>query len=334
MSSLEGAQRAATLVKRLLAFSRQQALAPVALDANKFVANILELIQRALGETIRTETILGGGLWLTKADPAQLENAVLNLCVNARDAMPGGGRLTVETANCHLDDQYTRLHPGVPSGQYVLLAVTDTGTGMTADVAARAFDPFFTTKEIEKGTGLGLSQVFGFVKQSGGHIKIYTEAGQGTTIKMYLPRHYGEKPDVVAKDAEAPQHRGSETILLTEDDPRVRAITADSLRELGYSVIEAGHANEALAKARDGASFDMLLTDIVMPDINGRKLADAMRGIRPNVRVLFMTGFTKNAVVHNGVLDPGVHFLAKPFTLDELSRKLREILDATDKVVG
>ena len=326
--ALDGAHRAATLVKRLLAFSRQQPLAPIALDANKFVAGLSELISRALGESIKMETILGGGLWLTHADPAQLENSILNLCVNARDAMPEGGRLTVETANCHLDDRYARLHPGVPAGQYVLIAVTDTGQGMAPDVVAKAFDPFFTTKDAAKGTGLGLSQVFGFVKQSGGHVKIYSELGQGTTVKIYLPRHYATESDRATSAEQASSEiRGSETILLVEDEASVLALTAASLRDLGYTVREARHASEAVSQLKNGVQVDLLLTDIVMPDVNGRKLADEAMTLRPALRVLFMTGFTRNAVVHNGVLDPGVHFLAKPFTIEELSRKVREALE-------
>jgi signal transduction histidine kinase/ActR/RegA family two-component response regulator len=325
--ALDGANRAATLVRRLLAFSRQQPLAPKPIDANKFVSGISELITRAIGEAVSVETILGGGLWLTHADPVQLESSLLNLCVNARDAMPDGGRLTVETANCHLDDRYSRLHPGVPAGQYVLIAVTDTGTGMTPEVLAKAFDPFFTTKDQSKGTGLGLSQVYGFVKQSGGHIKVYSEVGQGTTIKIYLPRHYAvetERAEAGVKTSESP---GTETVLLVEDEARVLELTAASLRELGYTVLEARGAREALDQLESGAAVDLLLTDIVMPEMNGRKLADAAIVLRPDLKVMFMTGFTKNAVVHNGVLDPGVHFLAKPFSLEELSMKLREVLE-------
>ncbi|WP_245297079.1 MULTISPECIES: CHASE3 domain-containing protein [Rhodomicrobium] len=325
--AIEGAQRAATLVKRLLAFSRQQPLAPVSLDANKFVAGISELISRALGESIRMETILGGGLWLTHADSAQLENSILNLCVNARDAMPDGGRLTVETANCHLDDRYARQHPGVPAGQYVLIAVSDTGQGMTPDVLAKAFDPFFTTKDASKGTGLGLSQVFGFVKQSGGHVKIYSEPGQGTTVKIYLPRHYAPADNRPPANPILAELRGTESILLVEDELSVLTLTATSLRELGYTVLEATHANEAVRQLKNGARVDLLLTDIVMPDVNGRKLADQALALRPGLKVLFMTGFTKNAVVHNGVLDHGVHFLAKPFSIEELSRKVREAIE-------
>ncbi len=331
--ALDGAQRATTLVKRLLAFSRQQPLAPVAIDANRFVASISELLSRALGEGVKMETILGGGLWLTHADVTQLENSIVNLCVNARDAMPNGGRLTVETANCHLDDRYSRLHPGVPPGQYVLIAVTDTGTGMPPDVMAKAFDPFFTTKDPAKGTGLGLSQVFGFVKQSGGHVKIYSEPRQGTTVKIYLPRHYATATD--RTKAEAPiamEIQGTEAILLVEDEAAVLALTATSLRDLGYTVIEARHANEAVGHLETGAHVDLLLTDIVMPDVNGRQLADKALTIRSGLKVLFMTGFTRNAVVHNGVLDHGVHFLAKPFTIEELSRKVREALGTSVRV--
>lgn len=327
--ALDGANRAATLVKRLLAFSRQQPLAPKAIDANKFVAGISELISRALGETVQMETILGGGLWLTHVDPVQLENSILNLCVNARDAMPEGGRLTVETANCHLDDHYARLHPGIPAGQYVLIAVTDSGTGMAPDILEKVFDPFFTTKDATKGTGLGLSQVYGFVKQSGGHLKIYSEPGQGSTVKIYLPRHYAvdtERQEAATRDTIV-QAEGSETVLLVEDDVRVLELTSASLRELGYTVLTAANAKDALAQLENGADVDILLTDIVMPEMNGRRLADAALQIKPELNVIFMTGFTKNAVVHNGVLDPGVNFLAKPFSLDELSAKLREVIE-------
>ncbi|HEX2336476.1 MAG TPA: ATP-binding protein [Hyphomicrobiaceae bacterium] len=282
--ALDGAHRAGTLVRRLLAFSRQQPLVPEALDANKLVSGMSELIARSLGESVRMETVLGGGLWSTLVDPAQLETSILNLCVNARDAMAEGGRLTLETANCHLDDRYARLHPGVPPGQYVLIAVTDTGTGMSADTAAKAFDPFFTTKETGKGTGLGLSQVFGFVKQSGGHVKIYSELGQGTTVKVYLPRHYGDvsdRPSGAPKDSA--EMKGTENILVVEDDASVLALTATGLRDLGYTVIEARHPNEALARLKAGTPVQLLLTDIVMPDMSGRKLAEQAVALSPEL---------------------------------------------------
>jgi signal transduction histidine kinase/ActR/RegA family two-component response regulator len=324
-SAVDGANRAAALVKKLLAFSRQQPLEPQAIDANKFVAGMSDLIARALGETIRMETVLGGGLWATLVDPAQLETAVLNLCVNARDAMPNGGRITLETANCHLDERYVRLHPGVPAGQYVLIAVTDTGVGMSDNTLAKAFDPFFTTKPPGMGTGLGLSQVFGFVKQSGGHIKIYSERGQGTTVKIYLPRHFGGVNEITPA-APSIEYKGEETILIVEDDPSVLALTATTLRELGYTVVEANHAHSALGYLKNGSRPDLLLTDIVMPDVNGRLLAEQATELCPQLKVLFMTGFTRNAIVHNGVLDAGVHLLAKPFSIEELSAKVREVL--------
>jgi signal transduction histidine kinase/ActR/RegA family two-component response regulator len=332
-SASEAAYRAASLVKRLLAFARQQPLEPKPIDANKLLSGMSELISRSLGESIRVETILGGGLWLIHADPAELENSILNLCVNARDAMPEGGRLTVETANCQLDDSYARLHPGVPAGQYVMIAVTDTGTGMTAEVLAKAFDPFFTTKDTGKGTGLGLSQIFGFVKQSGGHVKIYSEPGEGTAVKVYLPRYYTKAKDQIFTGPPSipVEVRGTEAILVVEDDANVLAMVTASLRELGYQVFEARHATEAVALLKDGQAFDLLLTDIVMPDINGRKLAEEAAALRPGLKILFMTGFTKNAIVHNGVLDPGVNFLAKPFTFDELSRKVREAMTTVVK---
>ena len=325
-SATDGANRAAALVKKLLAFSRQQPLEPRVIDANNFISGMAELISRTIGETVRMETVLGGGLWRTRADPSQLETAILNLCVNARDAMPNGGRLTLETANCHLDDRYSRLHPDVPAGQYVLIAVTDTGIGIPPGMLSKVFEPFYTTKPPGMGTGLGLSQVFGFVRQSGGHIKIYSEPGQGTTVKIYLPRFFGDL-DQVAATGPAIEYKGTETILLVEDDPRVLSLTATALREFGYTVLEAGHPDVGIRHLKNGNKIDLLLTDIVMPDVGGRILADQAVAICPGLKVLFMTGFTKNAVVHNGTLDPGVNFLAKPFTLEELSRKVREALD-------
>jgi signal transduction histidine kinase/ActR/RegA family two-component response regulator len=326
----EGAQRAATLTARLLAFSRQQPLAPVPLDANRLVSGMSELLHRSLGEHIAVETVLAGGLWNTFADPGQLENALLNLAVNARDAMPEGGRLTIETGNGHLDEVYAASRQEVAAGQYVVVCVTDTGTGMTADVTERAFDPFFTTKDVGKGTGLGLSQVFGFVKQSGGHVAIYSEMGEGTTIKLYLPRYIGPAP---AKPAEAlaaealPQGKAEEVILVVEDEQRVRHFAIDALRELGYSTISAANGEEGLEVIRQKPHLSLLLTDIVMPQMNGRKLADAALEIIPGLPVLYTTGYTRNAVVHNGMLDPGVSLLAKPFTIAQLALKVRAVID-------
>ena len=323
--ALDGAQRASTLVKRLLAFARQQPLEPTVIDVNKFITSISELTAHALGEQIRIENVLAGGLWKAVADPSQLESSILNLCVNARDAMPDGGKLTVESANTSLDDDYVRLHPGVAAGQYVMIAVTDTGTGMDPDVAAKALDPFFTTKATGKGTGLGLSQVYGFVKQSGGHLKLYSEPGQGTTVKIYLPRHYGDAETAPAAHV-ASERPGTGAVLVVEDEDSVRSVVAANLRELGYEVFEAANARDALAELANGRTFDLLLTDIVMPDTNGRKLADAAVEKQPGLKVLFMTGFTKNAVVHNGIVDPGVALLTKPFSIEQLSRAVRRAL--------
>jgi CheY-like chemotaxis protein len=270
--------------------------------------------------------VLGAGLWSIEVDANQLENTILNLAVNARDAMGEEGRLTIETANYMLDDAYSRANGDVPAGQYVLIAVTDTGAGMNPDVMARAFDPFFTTKDVGKGTGLGLSMVYGFVRQSGGHVKIYSEVGQGTTIKIYLPRFYGaEETSREEKEPAAKSDGQGQLILLVEDEPSVRSLTADSLRELGYNVVEAESAAAALRMLDGNPDVALLFTDIVMPDMNGRRLADEAVKRRPGLRVIYTTGFTRNAVVHNGVLDPGVNFLPKPFTLQQLSDKLREV---------
>lgn len=333
----EGAQRAATLTARLLAFSRQQPLAPVALDANRLVSGMSELLHRTLGEQISVETVLAGGLWNTFADPSQLENALLNLAVNARDAMPDGGRLTIETANSHLDEAYAGSRQEVAPGQYIVICVTDSGTGMPADVVERAFDPFFTTKDVGKGTGLGLSQAFGFVKQSGGHIAIYSEPGDGTTIKLYLPRHTGP---VAAQSGERvtvenlPHGSPDEVILVVEDEQRVRHFAVDALQELGYTVISAENGADGLALIARQPRLSLLFTDVVMPQMNGRKLADAAAEIMPGLPVLYTTGYTRNAVVHNGTLDPGVALLAKPFTIAQLAHKVRAVLDEQEVTPG
>ena len=326
-SALEGANRAAALTGRLLAFSRQQPLQPESIDPNRLVSGMCDLLARTLGETITTETVLGGGVWRTQADATQLESALVNLAVNARDAMPGGGRLTIETANAYLDSDYAAAE-GAKPGQYVMIAVTDTGCGMTAAVIDRALEPFFTTKPVGKGTGLGLSQVYGFVRQSGGHLKIYSEPGQGTTVKIYLPRLFAaEAPAEPPRASVAAASGDRRRVLLVEDDERVRAFTEEALRDLGYDVVAAESATEALAQVAKAPNVDLLLTDVVMPDTNGRELAEQVLKIRPGLPVLYMTGFTRNAVVHNGVLDPGVNFMAKPFTVDQLAAKVREALE-------
>ncbi|MDG2520634.1 PAS domain-containing protein [Caulobacter segnis] len=326
----EGARRGAQLTQRLLAFSRQQPLKPAALNANQLVSGMSELLRHSLGGDLLPVTVLAGGLWRVLADPNQLENVILNLAVNARDAMPGGGKLTIETANCHLDERYAADHLGVPPGQYVMIAVTDTGQGMAPEVAAKAFDPFFTTKEVGRGTGLGLSQVYGFVKQSGGHVKIYSEVGQGTTVKVYLPRFTGvmDAAEESAAAHDLPQGE-AELVLVVEDDAGVRRFSVEALSELGYAVLEADGAQAALKLIDAHPNIALLFTDVVMPEVNGRKLADEARRRRPDLKVLFTTGYTRNAVVHNGVLDPGVQLIGKPFSIEDLATRVRAVLDET-----
>ncbi|MBY0610828.1 MAG: CHASE3 domain-containing protein [Beijerinckiaceae bacterium] len=329
-AAIEGANRAAKLTHRLLAYSRQQPLNPQSIDVNRFIADMSELLGRALGEHVRIETVLAGGLWRTYADSSQLENSILNLSINSRDAMTDGGKLTIETANAYLDDTYSQDHPGIQAGQYVMIAVTDEGSGMPPEVAARAFDPFFTTKGVGQGTGLGLSQVHGFVRQSGGHIKIYSEIGHGTTVKIYLPRYLGEAASSAPARhpglGNAPQGRKDEVILVLEDDSRVRALVVESLTELGYTVLEASSGAAAL-KMLEHQRVTLLFTDVVMPDMNGRKVAELAVQAHPSLKVVYTTGFSRNAIIHNGVLDSGVNFLAKPFTIEDLANKLRAVLD-------
>ena len=330
--AIEGGERAAHLTQRLLAFARQQPLSPEALDLNKLVASMSDLLRRTIPENIKIETVLAGGLWRIHADPNQLESAILNLAINARDAMPDGGRLTIETSNTHLDEAYARDHLEVVPGQYAMLAMTDTGTGMTTDVLARAFDPFFTTKAAGQGTGLGLSQVYGFVKQSGGHVKIYTEISQGTTVKAYLPRATGAIASAALGDSdrsrpEPIQHESKgELVLVVEDDDKVRNLTVEMLRELGYRTLAADGASSALALLKTHADIDLLFTDVVMPEMNGRRLADEALRQFPHLKILFTTGYSRNAIVHNGMLDAEVQLLAKPFTLEALAHKLKQLL--------
>ena len=330
----KGAERAAVLTQRLLAFARRQPLAPKILDPNKLVSGMSEMVHRTLGETYAIETILGSGLWRVEADPNQLETALLNLAVNSRDAMPDGGKLTIETTNTYLDRDYADQHSGVLPGQYVVMCVSDTGSGMDAATAERAFEPFFTTKEVGKGTGLGLSMVYGFVKQSGGHLKIYSEPGEGTTVKIYLPHHHGaETPDAEASRERVPEGSGSEIILLCEDDDDVRAFSAESLRQLGYRVIEASDGETALEQlAAGGERVDLLFTDVVLPGITGAVLAEKAEALRPGLKVLFTTGYARNAIVHHGRLDPGVELLSKPFTYADLAARIRDLLDAPVRI--
>lgn len=328
--AMRGAQRAAALTQRLLAFSRRQPLEPKQVNINRLVAGMSDLIRRTLGEQVEIETVLGGGLWLTLVDPNQLENAILNLAVNARDAMPDGGRLTIETGNAHLDELYAASADGVQVGQYVLLAVSDTGSGMSPDISARAFEPFFTTKDAGHGTGLGLSQVYGFVKQSGGHVKIYSEIGHGTTVKIYLPRLMAEEEEAVSLEQVAMPAPGehAETVLVVEDDDDVRAYSTQLVRELGYRVLEARSGPVALEALERHPVVDLLFTDVGLPGgMNGRQLAEAVARLRPGLPILFTTGYARNAIVHGGRLDPGLHLITKPFTRQGLAAKLRDVLD-------
>jgi signal transduction histidine kinase len=325
----KGAERAAALTHRLLAFARQQPLSPEPLDCNKMIGNMSELLRSTLGEHIAIETVSAGGLWKTKVDGSQLENAILNIAINARDAMRAGGRLTIETGNAYLDAAYSKQNAEVTPGQFVLIAITDTGPGMKPEVVTRVFEPFFTTKPAGTGTGLGLSQVYGFVKQSRGHIKIYSELGTGTTVKVYLPRFMGDA-EGVRTAAPAPIQTGNttETILVVEDDALMRRLTSEALRELGYSVIDCERAIDALAALDQNPEIKLLFTDVVMPEMNGKKLADEALLRRPDLKVIFTTGYTPNAVVHGGVLDAGVQFLPKPYTLEQLATRVRTLLDS------
>ena len=329
--ALHGAQRAAALTARLLAFSRLQPLDPKPLDVSRLIFGLADLLQRTLGETIALETVSGAGLWRAFADPAQLENALINLAVNARDAMPEGGRLTIETQNVSLDESYVAAfaEPVAP-GQYVLIAVSDTGHGMNEETLAQVFEPFFTTKESGKGTGLGLSQVYGFVRQSGGHIRIYSEIGEGTSVKVYLPRALGTVEQDAVSEGGPPTTAdgGPETILVVEDYEELRDFSTSVLRELGYEVIEASSGRAALEVLERGREIDLLFTDVVLPDgMSGRQLADEALRRRPELKVLFTTGYIRNAIVHNGTLNPGVHLISKPFTFEELAAKVRAALD-------
>ena len=329
-NAMRGARRAESLTHRLLAFSRQQPLEPKSVDIGRLVSGMSDLLRRTLGEQIAVETVLAGGLWRAHADPNQLEIAIINLAVNARDAMPAGGKLTIETANVHLDERYAAVQAEVLPGQYILLAVTDNGMGMPPDVKEKAFDPFFTTKDLGQGTGLGLSQVYGFVKQSRGHVKIYSEVGEGTTVKIYLPRFHsaGDETEEEVVKSVALGNR-SETVLVVEDDEDVRNYSADTLHELGYRVIEARDAKAALQMLEAHPDTAVLFTDVGLPGgMNGRQLANEARSRHSGLKVLFTTGYARNAIVHEGRLDPGVELLTKPFTQAALGEKLRDIIDA------
>ena len=330
-NAMKGAERAAALTQRLLAFSRRQPLAPKQIDMDRLAVGMSDLLQRSLGELIRLEIVTSPGLWRIEADPNQLESSLLNLAVNARDAMPDGGELTIETANVRLDEGYSAAQAEVPPGQYVMIAVTDTGSGMPKHVIERAFEPFFTTKEVGKGTGLGLSMIYGFVKQSGGHIKIYSEEGEGTTIKIYLPRLLTDTASTESQTSSTTDFERSpkqETILVVEDDDDVRTYSVDCLRELGYRVLEAHDGASALRLLeRQDGRVALLFTDVVMPGMSGRELAEEVRKLQPDLRVLYTSGYTRNAIVHGGRLDPGVEIIIKPFTFEALAQKVRDMID-------
>jgi len=326
-AAMRGVERASLLVQQLLAFSRQQPLDPRLVDVNELITRLSEMLRRTLGETVAIETVIAGGLWTTVADANQLENALLNLSINARDAMPDGGKLTIEAANVHLDEAYATAAEIAP-GQYVGIFVSDTGTGMPPKIAAQAFEPFFTTKERGQGTGLGLSQVYGFVRQSGGHVRIYSEVGVGTTVKLYLPRFLSAEQSDNAPSAapEVPRGHG-ETILLVEDDEDVRQSTAGMLEEIGYRVLEATDGRAGLRALESHPEIALVLTDVGLPGgMNGRKMADEACRLSANLKVLFTSGYARNAIVHHGRLDPGVEFLAKPFTYAALAMRIYRLL--------
>ena len=333
-AATQGSLSAAKLTHRLLAFSRKQALEPVPLDLNKLISGMSEFLARTVGSPIAIETVLAGGLWPTLADPNQVENALLNLAVNARDAMPEGGKITIETANGYLDEAYAARFTEVTPGQYVVLSVTDTGTGIAPDILERVFEPFFTTKEAGTGTGLGLSMIHGFVKQSGGHIRIYSEAGHGTSVKIYLPRLAQEVaiaavPKANDLDLEPlTRAKPSETVLLVEDNEGVLDFACSVLEDLGYRVLIAKDAPEALRILEAEQRINLLFTDVVLGEgMNGRQLADLALNKRRDLPVLFTTGYSPNAIVHQWRLDPGVNFLSKPYTQREVAQKVRAVLD-------
>jgi len=328
-SALQAVQRGAKLSSQLLAFARRQPLQPSVVNLGRLLSASEELLQRALGETIGVETVISGGLWSAAVDPNQFDNVLLNLAINARDAMPDGGKLTLEVGNAMLDDAYVLALPDVPSGQYVMVSVSDTGTGMSRDVMERAIEPFFSTKAEGRGTGLGLSMAYGFAKQSGGHFRLYSEVGHGTTVKVYFPRSHAAEAELTAV-AIAPVRGGSDTILVVEDDPAVQQVAVDTLRGLGYIVLKADDPASALSVLRSGVHCDLLFTDVVMPgQLKSPELARQASALLPNLRVLFTSGYTQNAIIHGGRLDPGVELISKPYTRDELARKVRQLLERT-----
>lgn len=325
-NAMAGVNRGAKLASQLLAFGRRQPLEPKVMNVGRFLRDMDDMLRRSIGEAVEIETVIGGGLWNCLADPAQVENAVLNLAINARDAMDGQGKLTIEVGNVHLDDSYAAKHDEVVAGQYVMISVSDTGSGIPPELLEQVFEPFFTTKAEGKGTGLGLSMVFGFVKQSGGHVKIYSEVGHGTTVKMYLPRARGTEDRETAIQS-GPVVGGSETILVAEDDDEVRATVVETLTDLGYTVLKAPNAEAALIIVEAGIPIDLLFTDVVMPgSMKSTELAKRCQERQPDLAVLYTSGYTENSIVHGGRLDPGVELISKPYTREALARKVRHVL--------
>jgi CheY-like chemotaxis protein len=330
MAAQGAIKRAAKLTHRLLAFARRQTLDPKPTNANRLISGLEELVRRTVGPNVEVEVVGASGLWPTLVDPNQLENAVLNLCINARDAMPDGGKLTIETANKWIDERAARRHD-LPAGQYVSVCVTDTGVGMTPEVIEKAFDPFFTTKPIGEGTGLGLSMIYGFARQSGGQVRIYSEVGQGTTMCLYLPRHTDDAD--IDEDADLPTTISAlgegEVVLVIDDEPTIRMLVAELLAESGYSVIEAPDGPTGLQVLESNARIDLLITDVGLPGgMNGRQVADAARVTRPNLKVLFITGYAENAVMRKGRLEKGMYVMTKPFQVDILADRIREIIES------
>lgn len=325
---MTSAQRAAALTHRLLAFARRQPLDPKPVNANRLIASMEDLLRRTIGPIHALEFVTAGGLWTTLCDPNQLESALLNLAINARDAMPEGGKLTIETCNTHLDAAYVASQRDVTPGQYVCICVTDTGTGMTPAVIAQAFEPFFTTKPLGQGTGLGLSMVYGFAKQSEGHLKIYSEPGKGTTVKIYLPRHMGaaEVDESPRSNTETPLAHEGETILVVEDEPVIRNLIVEVLEELGYHALEAIDGPSGLKILQSRVHLDLVITDVGLPGINGRQLADLARVRRPGLKVLFIIGYAENATLANGFLEAGMEMMSKPFAVEALVSKVQGIL--------
>jgi CheY-like chemotaxis protein len=330
LEKIQGAaQRSADLTRQLLAFARKQTVSPKKIDLNDTIESILKLLRRLIGEDIELSWQPGKEVWPVKMDPTQVDQILTNLCVNARDAIVDTGKVTIETGIASFDEEYCANHAGFVPGEYVLLAVSDTGCGIDKETQAHLFEPFFTTKEMGKGTGLGLATVYGAVKQNNGFINVYSEPGQGTTFKVYLPRHLGKTVPLPEKGLDDPGERGHETVLLVEDEPAILEMTTGMLERLGYTVLVAETPGEAIRLAQEHPDrIDLLLTDVVMPEMNGRDLAKNLLSIYPDIRPLFMSGYTANVIAHHGVLDEGVHFIQKPFTRNDLAAKIREALDS------